>query len=473
MYRKRTKTDLGTAPVGGLVAKLAIPAVAAQVINLLYNLVDRIYVGSIPQIGTDALAGLGVVLPITLIVSAFSNLVGMGGAPLASIFLGEGKRENAEKVFNAGFVLLLLFGVVLTAVVLAFGGPLLRLFGAPDSSFSCASEYLFVYALGTLFVMLSLGLNPFITAQGFSFTSMATVAIGALLNIGLDPLFIFAFGMGVKGAALATILSQAVSATWVTMFFFRRKTQFRFRPAYFRASFGTVGRILLLGLSPFIMAVTESAIQIVFNVNLRIWTGGNSDYTAALTIMLSANQMVCMPLNGLGTGVQPLISYNYGAGNSARIRKAVKIVTAVALCVSTSVWLLSLLAPQVYGYMFSASDAVMALVKKYTPFFMMGTIFFFAQMTLQNVFVALNQAKISISLACLRKVVLLIPLCFLLPLAMGADGVFFSEGIADIIAGIVTATTFFLLTPRILKKREAALAAERAETAAAQNLHSA
>lgn len=331
-------SELGTAPVGKLVAKLAVPAVLAQLINLLYNLVDRMYVGGIPAVGTDALAGLGVVFPITLIVSAFSSLVGMGGAPLA------------------------------------------------------------------------------------------------------------------------TVLSQGVSALWVTLFFFRKKSQFRFRRQYFFPQAKTVGRMLLLGLSPFIMSVTESAIQIVFNVNLRIYSEGNSDYTAALTIMLSAVQMVCLPLNGLGTGVQPLVSYNYGCGNSARIRKTIKIVAVIALCGSASIWLLSILAPQVYGYMFSASESVMELVKKYTPFFMMGTVMFFAQMTLQNVFVALNQAKISIFLACLRKVILLIPLCFLLPLAFGVSGVFYSEGIADILAGIVTATTFFTAVPRILRRRERELA---------------
>lgn len=333
-------SGLGTAPVGKMVAKLAVPAVLAQLINLLYNLVDRMYVGGIPAIGTDALAGLGVVFPITLIVSAFSSLV----------------------------------------------------------------------------------------------------------------------GMGVRGAALATVLSQGISALWVTLFFFRKKSQFRFRRQYFFPQAKTVGRMLLLGLSPFIMSVTESAIQIVFNVNLRIYSEGNSDYTAALTIMLSAVQMVCLPLNGLGTGVQPLVSYNYGCGNSARIRKTIKIVAVIALCGSASIWLLSILAPQVYGYMFSASESVMELVKKYTPFFMMGTVMFFAQMTLQNVFVALNQAKISIFLACLRKVILLIPLCFLLPLAFGVSGVFYSEGIADILAGIVTAATFFTAVPRILRRRERELA---------------
>lgn len=228
--------------------------------------------------------------------------------------------------------------------------------------------------------------------------------------------------------------------------------------------------MLLLGLSPFMMSVAESAIQVVFNVNLKAYSGGNSDYTAALTIMLSANRMVCMPLNGQGTGVQPLVGYNYGAGNSDRIKKAIKIVTAVALCGSTSVWLLSILAPQAYGYLFGASPEVMRIVVQYTPVFMMGTIFFFAQMTLQNVFVALNQAKISIFLACLRKVILLIPLCFILPVFMGVGGVYYSEGIADITAGIVTATVFFVMAPRILKKREVQLAAERHEQSRADHI---
>ncbi len=454
MSAKRKELDLGRDPVGKLIVKLAVPAVVAQVINLLYNLVDRMYVGGMEGTGTDALAGLGVAFPITLIVSAFSSLVGMGGAPLASIFLGENRKEEANKVFNAGAVLLTFFGMVLTVVVLTCGDSLVRLFGAPDSSFRYASEYLFIYGIGTIFVMFSLGLNPFITAQGYSFTSMLTVVIGAALNIALDPLFIYVFDLGVRGAALATILSQGVSAVWVTAFFFRKKSSFRFRPKYFLFRAKTVFKILLLGLSPFVMTATESAIQIVFNVNLTRWSGGNSDYTAALTIMLSAVQMTCLPLNGLGSGVQPLVSYNYGAGDTQRIRQTVKIVTIIALCCSVSVWLLSLTVPQVYGYIFSAEPLVMEIVKTYTPFFMMGTIMFFAQMTLQNVFVALNQAKISIFLACLRKVILLIPLCFALPYAFGTAGVYYSEGIADITAGIVTTVCFFAMLPKILKKRE-------------------
>lgn len=460
---RRTKgVDLGKDRIGVLIAKLAVPAVVAQVINLLYNLVDRMYVSAIPgEEGTLAIAGLGVVFPITLIVSAFANLVGLGGAPLASIFLGEKKGEQASRVFNAGAVLLALFGVALTAAVLAFCEPLVRAFGAPTRAVPYGSRYLFVYGIGTLFVMFSLGLNPFISAQGNSFTAMFTVAIGAVLNIALDPLFIFTFGMGVEGAALATILSQAVSAAWAVCFFFRRHTAYRFCPAQLRLPWSIVRRILFLGLSPFIMSVTESAIQIVFNNNLTRWSGDDENYTAALTIMLSAIQMVCMPLNGLGNGVQPIVSFNYGTGDSARIRKTVKITALIALCGSVSVWLLSLLAPQVYGYMFNASPPVMELVRRYTPYFMMGTVMFFAQMTLQNVFIALNQAKVSIFLACLRKVILLIPLCFALPYAFGAAGVFYSEGIADIAAGVITAATFFCMLPRILKKRERYLAAER------------
>ncbi len=461
MFQERKKIDLGRDPVGKLIVKLAVPAVVAQLINLLYNLVDRMYVGGIANVGTDALAGLGVVFPITLIVSAFSNLVGLGGAPLAGIFMGEKKGKEAEKVFNTGAVMLAAFGILLTAAVLVFCDPLVRLFGAPDSSFSYARDYLFVYGCGTVFVMFSLGLNPFITAQGYSFISMLTVAIGAALNIALDPLFIFVFGMGVRGAALATIISQGVSAVWVTAFFFTKKTSYRFCIRRGAIRLKTALRILFLGLSPFIMNVTESAIQIVFNVNLKLWSGGNSDYTAALTVMLSAVQMICLPLNGLGTGVQPLISYNYGTGDSARIRKAVKIVTAIALCGSVSVWLLSITYPRVYGLIFSASPSVMEIIERYTPFFMMGTVMFFAQMTLQNVFIALNQAKISIFLACLRKVILLIPLCFLLPYAFGVAGVFYSEGVADAVAGIITCAAFFVALPRILKKREKELADER------------
>ena len=454
MQIQKHAIDLGNDSVGKLVVRLAVPAVIAQLINLLYNLVDRMYVGAIKDIGMEALAGLGVVFPITLIVSAFANLVGLGGAPLAGIFLGEKRRDKANEVFNAGIVMLAFFSVVLTALVLIFCEPLVRLFGAPANVSGYARDYLFVYGAGTVFVMVSLGLNPFITTQGYSLTSMLTVTIGAGLNIALDPLFIFVFGLGVRGAALATILSQAVSAVWVILFFSGKRSLFRFDFRLFRPKSAVMLKILLLGLSPFIMSVTESAIQIVFNNTLKYWSGENSNYTTALTVMLSAIQIISLPLNGLGAGVQPLISYNYGCGNSARVRKTVKLVSGVAFCYSFSVWLVSLFAPQIYGYLFSADKEVLDIIRKNMPFFMAGTVFFFAQMTLQNAFIALNQAKISIFLACLRKIILLIPLSLLLPYRFGAEGVFYSEGIADALAGITTATTFFLMLPRILKKRE-------------------
>lgn len=461
--KQRRLPDLGNDSVRALVVKLALPAIAAQLINLLYNLVDRMYVGALPGTGTQALAALGVVFPITLIVTAFGYLVGLGGAPIANMRMGEGKPEEANRVFCNSFVMLIAFGVALTAVVLAAGDGLLILFGAPDDCMPLASDYLFVYGFGSVFVMLVVGLNPYITAQGRSVMSMFTVLLGAALNIALDPVFIFAFGMGVKGAALATVISQAASAVWALSFFFRRSSLLKLRVSDMRPRARVMLSVLVLGLSPFIMTATESAVQIVFIVNLKLSTGGSSDYTAALTVMMSALQMITMPLNGLGTGVQPLISYNYGAGKTDRVRHAVRMITVIALIGSTSVWLLSLLAPQVYAFVFSASASVTDLVKRYTPFFMMGTVMFFAQMTLQNAFVALGQAKTSIFLACLRKIILLIPLCSILPNFLGAFGVYLSEGIADVTAGIVTALTFFIRLPVVLRAREKLLA-ERGKT---------
>lgn len=468
--RNRRLPDLGKDPVGKLVVKLAVPAIAAQLINLLYNMVDRMYVGALPGEGTQALAALGVVFPITLIVTAFGYLVGLGGAPVANMRMGEGKPEEANRVFCNAFVMLVVFGIALTVVVLTAGDALLVLFGAPDDCMTQASDYLFVYGFGSLFVMFVVGLNPYITAQGRSVMSMLTVLLGAVLNIALDPLFIFAFGMGVRGAAVATVISQAASAVWALTFFFRKNSLFRLRPVDMRPHAKIMLSVLALGLSPFIMTATESAVQIVFNINLKLSIGGDGDsnYTAALTVMMSALQMVSMPLNGLGTGVQPLVSYNYGSGDADRVKKTVKIITLAALVVSTGVWLLSLLAPQLYAFIFSASDRVAELVVRYTPFFMMGTIMFFAQMTLQNTFIALGQAKTSISLACLRKIVLLIPLCFILPHFLGPFGVYLSEGIADIAAGIITALTFFIRFPRLLRAR-VKLLAERGEGTASES----
>lgn len=454
MNSNAVKTDLGKAPVGKLLLKLTLPAVAAQLINMLYNLVDRMYVGSIPNSGTDALAGLGVCFPVILIVSAFAALAGAGGAPLAAIKLGEKRRDDAERILNGGLLLLLLLSVVLTVVITVFSEPILMAFGSPESSLPYADSYLKIYGAGTVFVLLALGLNSYISAQGFAFVSMATVFIGAALNIALDPVFIFVLNMGVKGAALATVISQAASAFFAVSFFFTKKTFIKINFKYIKLDKNIILPMLALGITPFIMQATESAVQIVFNIQIKHYTGGNNTYTAALTIIMSVMQMIALPLNGIGVGAQPLISYNYGAGLSDRVKKTVKYLFASSFVVCFSVWILCLTAPSIFASVFSAAPEVTLVVKSYMPIFMMGTIFFCAQFSLQNAFLALGQAKISMFLAFLRKVFLLIPLAFIFPLFMGVKGVFLAEGIADIIAGTITLTTFIFMFGKILKKRE-------------------
>lgn len=455
--RTKFNADLGTGPVGKLLLRLALPAVAAQIINMLYNLVDRMYVGHIPDSGTDALAGLGVCFPVILIVTAFSALVGSGGAPLAAIKLGEKRREDAERILNGGVTLLAIMGVALTIILYFTSRPLLQLFGSPASSLDYGDAYLKIYSLGTVFVMFSVGLNNFISAQGRALTSMLTVAIGAVLNIALDPLFIYAFGMGVRGAAVATVLSQAVSFVWVLFFFCSKRSQMRITPKFLRLSAKIILPMLALGISPFVMQATESAVQIVFNIQIFRFTGGAKEYTAALTVMMSVMQMISLPLNGMGMGAQPLISYNYGAGKSGRVKKTVKYLFLFSLAISATVWIVCLTAPQIFGRIFSATPDVETIIKDFMPIFMMGTVFFCSQFSLQSAFLALNQAKISISLALLRKVILLIPLTFILPLFMGIRGVFAAEGVADLLAGAVTTLAFALRFKKILRKREALL----------------
>lgn len=437
-----------------LVFKLTIPAVVAQLITFLYNIVDRMYVAKIDGSGMDALAALGIVLPITLIIQAFANLIGLGGAPRASMKLGEGDGEEANKVFNTSFVSLLVIGVVLSIVAFFAARPIVVAFGCPASAVDFAEKYLKVYSAGTVFVLLAQGLNPFITAQGRSFIAMFSVLIGALVNIALDPLFIFVLDMGVKGASLATVISQCLSFVWIIAFFFSQKSIFRLRFKAMKPNGKRILAILALGMSPFVMTITECAIQIVFNVNLKSATGGNKDYTAALTIMLSALQLISLPLNGLGYGMQPFVSYNYGKGNADRLKRGIRCVTVIAFIFAAVMWSLSMAFPQMYAYLFSASDKVRQIVVRYSPLFLMGSIMFFVQMTLQNVNVALGRAKTALFLAVLRKVIILIPLCFALTYYVGAKGVFMSEGIADLAAGIITAAVLFTTFPRVFKKRE-------------------
>lgn len=459
--REKAKQDMTEQLESGkilpLVFRLTIPAVVAQLITFLYNMVDRMYVARIEGAGTDALAALGIVLPITLIIQAFANLIGLGGAPRAGIKLGEGNRTEANRIFNTAFVLLLLLGIVIGAATFVFARPIILLFGCPASAVEYAVSYLKIYACGTVFVMLSQGLNPFILTQGHSFIAMSSVLLGAIINILLDPVFIFGMGLSVAGSGLATVLSQLCSCICILCFFFSRKSLFRFAGGEMRLVPARIADIVSLGFTPFVMTLTECAIQIVFNINLKRATGGDENYTAALTVMLSALQLISLPLNGLGNGMQPFASYNYGRGNAGRLKKGIRYVTVIAFLYAVSVWSVSLAFPEMYAHLFSAGDDVTVIVKQYSPLFLMGSIMFFVQMTLQNINVALGQAKSALILAVIRKVVILIPLCFVLTHFLGAKGVYLSEGIADFVAGIITATVIFTSFPRIFREREAKL----------------
>ncbi len=464
-----TTKQLGEGKILPLIFKLTIPAVVAQLITFLYNIVDRMFVAKIGESGMDALAALGIVLPITLIIQAFANLIGLGGSPLASIKLGENNKKEADKIFNTSFVMLAFVGIIVSVITFAFARPIVVLFGCPESAVGFATSYLKIYSLGTVFVLLAQGLNPFITAQGYSFIAMFSVLIGAIANIALDPIFIFVFDMGVNGASLATVISQFISFVWIISFFFSKKSMFSIRIKDMKPEWKRIAGILLLGLSPFVMTITECAIQIVFNINLNVSTDGDKDYTAALTVMLSALQLISLPLNGLGYGMQPFVSYNYGQGNTQRLSKGIKYVTLIAFIFAVVIWSISMAFPKVYAYLFSASDSVTEIIQKYTPFFLMGSIMFFVQMTLQNINVALGQAKCSLILAVTRKVIILIPLCFALTHFLGFKGVYLSEGIADLTAGVITSIVIFITFPKVYKKREKALGLNKTEQPSENN----
>lgn len=446
-----------------LVFRLTIPAVIAQLITFLYNMVDRMYVARIEDSGMDALAALGIVLPITLIIQSFANLIGLGGSPRAGIKLGEDNREEANRIFNTSFLLLFILGILLGAITFLFSGPIVVLFGCPPSAIEFAVSYLRIYSCGTIFVMMAQGMNPFILTQGYSFIAMGSVLIGAIINIVLDPLFIFTFGMGVRGSSFATVLSQLCSAICILCFFYSKKSLFRLRVKDMQLCREQIASIISLGVTPFVMTLTECAIQIVFNINLNRSTGGNKDYTAALTVMLSALQLISLPLNGLGNGMQPFVSYNYGKANTKRLKSGIKYVTIIAFLFAISIWSVSMAVPEAYAYLFSASETVTEIVKSYAPFFLMGSIMFFVQMTLQNVNVGLGQAKLALALAVTRKVIILIPLCFALTHFLGFEGVYLSEGIADLVAGMITAIVIFTSLPKIFRKREEEVNAMRKE----------
>lgn len=443
--KKANETEaLGTERIGKLLPKLALPAITAQLVNLLYNLVDRMYIGHIEGVGKLALTGVGICLPIILLISAFAALAGMGAAPRASIFLGKGEKENAEGTLGNSFTLLLCMSAVLTVVFSVFGRPLLLAFGGSENTIGYAMEYMAIYSLGTIFVQLTIGLNPFISAQGFAKISMLTVCIGAVCNIILDPIFIFGFGMGVKGAALATILSQAVSATWILRFLTGKKTTLRLRLKHMKPRKELLVPSVLLGLAPFIMQSTESLIAVCFNSSLLKYGGDIA--VGSMTILTSVMQFALMPLQGLTQGAQPIVSFNFGAGHMGRVKETFRILFTSCLTYSMLLWLCVMIMPEFFVKIFNNDTELVAFASRAIRIYMGATGLFGIQIACQQTFISLGNAKSSLFLALLRKVILLVPLIYLLPASLpgilGVDkatAVFMAEPVADFLA--VTATS--------------------------------
>ena len=448
------RSHLGEGSVGKLLFRLALPAIVAQLVNLLYNIVDRIYIGHIPGQGDMALTGLGLCFPILMIVTAFSSLVGGGGAPLVAIHMGKGEKEEAEKILGGAVAALLTISLILTISLEWSGETILRLFGASDITLPYALSYMRIYVLGTVFVQLSMGLNPYITTQGFSKEAMKTVLIGAVCNIILDPVFIFGFQMGVQGAALATILSQAVSTIWVVRFLTGKKTALHIRKDYLRVDFKVLLPVLALGVSPFIMTATESAINIVFNRSLSEYGGDVA--VGAMTILSSIMQLQMMPVQGLSQGAQPIISYNYGATKIDRVKKAYKLLLVCCLTYTMVFWLAVQLFPEVFVRIFNDSPELLETTTWALRIYMAVSGLFGIQMAVQQTFVSLGQAKLSLFIACLRKIILLIPLVLILPLFMENKvfGVFLAEPVADFISVTVAGTIFLLNIRHILEKKD-------------------
>jgi putative MATE family efflux protein len=437
------EANLGTDKIGGLLFKLALPAILAQIINVLYNMVDRMYIGHIPQIGPDALTGVGVTMPVIMAISAFAALVSMGGAPRASIMMGKGQNGEAEKIMGNCTTMLVGLAVVLTAVFLIFGKPILLMFGASSNTIEYAWAYMEIYSIGTIFVQLALGLNAFINAQGYAKTGMFTVAIGAVCNIILDPIFIFGLNMGVRGAALATIISQAVSSIWVVKFLTGNKSALRIRLSNMRPRGKYILPSLALGAAPFIMQFTESILFVCFNTSLLKYGGDIA--VGAMTILASVMQFTMLPLQGMTQGAQPIISFNYGAENIHRVKEAFHLLLKASLIYSSILWAVSIFIPQVFTAIFTSNAELASYTRWALRIYMAVSLIFGIQIACQQTFIALGNFKTSVFLALLRKVILLIPLIFILPhfLSNQAMGVFLAEPIADFIAVSVTSILFY------------------------------
>lgn len=439
---------LGTAPLGKLMLEMALPAVAAQIINVLYNIVDRIYIGHIAGYGDMALTGVGVTFPILMAIAAFSAFAGMGGAPLASMSLGKKDYDRAEKILGNCTSLLLLFSVVLTVVFYVFKTPILYAFGASDTTIVYADQYISIYLIGTVFVQFAVGLNTFISGQGNSKTAMLSVLIGACINIVLDPIFIFGFHLGVRGAALATIISQAISAVWVVHFLTSEKSVIRIRKKNLRPNAKVLGSIAALGVSPFIMQSTESLVMIALNSGLQKY--GGDLYVGTMSIMASVMQLIIIPVQGIGQGIQPIMSYNFGAGKLDRVKGAFKRMLVVCLGATIVLAGIAVIRPRTYAVLFSDNAELVKLTCSVMPVYFLGVTIFGIQMACQTTFMALGQAKVSLVIALLRKVILLIPLAIILPKFMGVIGVYRAEPIADVISVVISIILFLVTAKKIL-----------------------
>ena len=445
------KEMLGTAPIGKLLFKLAVPTVVAQLINMLYNIVDRIYIGHMPGDGSLALTGVGVCMPIIMIISAFASMISSGGAPKASIYMGSGDNRSAEKIMGGCFTLQLIISAVLTGVLLLWNEDLLLLFGASENTIGYATDYMNIYAIGTVFVQLTLGMGAFITAQGFTKVSMVTVLIGAISNIILDPIFIFALDMGVKGAPLATILSQAISCVWVLSFLTGKKSYLKLRKQDMKIDGKLVFPCLALGLSTFIMQSSESVISVCFNSSLLKYGGDIA--VGAMTILTSVMQFAMLPMQGIAQGAQPISSYNYGAKNADRVKKTFQLLLLACLVYSFAVWGAIMLLPEAFAGIFTPDEAMIAFTAKALRIYCGVLCIFGIQIACQMTFVSTGNASCSIIVAIVRKFVLLLPLIYLMPrlVADQAMGVYTAEPVADLIAVTFTSILFAVQFRKAIK----------------------
>ena len=448
------KALLGSAPLGKLLFKLSVPTVVAQLINMLYNVVDRIYIGHIPDTGSLALTGVGVCMPLIMIVSAFAALVGSGGAPRASIFMGKQDHDSAEKTLGNCFSTQLIVSAIITAALLIYNRPLLLAFGASENTIGYAADYMSIYAIGTLFVQLTLGMNSFITAQGFTRTAMVSVIIGAVSNIILDPLFIYALNMGVKGAALATIISQAISCTWVMSFLFGKRTLLKLRKHNTRLRANIILPCIALGTATFIMQASESVISVCFNSSLLRYGGDIA--VGAMTILTSVMQFAMLPMTGIAQGAQPILSYNYGAGNKSRVKTTFFLLLKTCLTYSVLLWAAIMLFPDVFVGIFTPDQTLAAFTAPALRIYMSGILLFGIQIACQMAFTSLGKALNSITVAVVRKFVLLLPLIYIMPHIVSdpTRGVYMAEPIADILAVTFTAILFSFQFKRALEKMD-------------------